>query len=110
MSRICKVLTSVSSEAAIIYNVDQYNYIKIEEKNIQRFSEPKTGTPFSTHADFVCLFVCLHIQKELPYNSLTSTGLLQKQSSFDKMGRYLRFGNFLCPGIRNYSAVFNGKV
>ena len=44
---------------------------------------------FSPHnADF------LLIQKELPYTSLTSTELLQKQSSFDKIGRSLHFGNF----------------
>ncbi len=42
------------------------------------------STFFSIHFD---------IQKELSYTNLTSTGFLQEQSSFDKIGRYF-FLNF----------------
>ena len=57
------------------------------------------STLFSTH------LILLHIQKELSlYTNLTSIGFLQKQPSFDKIGRSLHFW------IRNYSAVFNGEV
>ena len=55
--------------------------------------------------------ILLH-QKELSYTNLTSRGLriLQKQPSFDKMCRSLNLLNFVYPGIRHYSAVFNEEV
>ncbi len=48
--------------------------------------------------------ILFHILKELSYTNLTSIGLLQKHNSFDKIA----FLTFWCPGIRNYSTVFNG--
>ena len=39
----------------------------------------------------VHILIFLHIQKELSYTNLISRGLLQKQSSFDEIGKSLRF-------------------
>ncbi len=80
--------------------------IKISLFYSEGYSEIRR-TLFSTNS-----LILLYIQKELSYmyTNLTSTKFLQEQSSFDKIGRSLHFLNFWCPGIRNYSTVFNGEV
>ncbi len=44
---------------------------------------------FSSH-----ILILLYILKELSYTNLTCIGLLQKQNSFDKIGRSVQFLKF----------------
>ncbi len=76
----------------IFFFLPHYYYNNHTDIPLKRYSEILWAkVHFSPH---ILIFFFFHIQKELSYTSLTSTGLLQKQSSFDKIGRSLGYCNF----------------
>ncbi len=63
-----------------------YMFYRVSQKT-QHFSIPWSEVHFSPH-----ILILFHIQKKtLLYTNLSSTGLLQEHSSFDKIGRSIYF-------------------